>query len=130
MRSAALSVQGMTSALYPERADSQRTGVALAWSSVRAPAPVERHQHARFLARVRAHDLVLRTLSDSTWQSRLRDLRARLASSGFTMETSAEAFALVREATRRQLGTPHYDTQLVAGRIMLSNRLAEMATGE
>jgi preprotein translocase subunit SecA len=120
----------MTSAPYPERADSQRTGVALAWPSVRAPAPVERHQQARFLGRVHAHDQVLRTLSDSTWQSRLRDLRARLAASGFTMETSAEAFSLVREATRRQLGTPHYDTQLVAGRIMLNNRLAEMATGE
>src|SRR5262249_15528352 len=42
----------------------------------------------------------------------------------------AEAFALVREATRRQLGTPHYDTQLIAGHIMLGNRLVEMATGE
>jgi preprotein translocase subunit SecA len=130
MRSGALSVPGMTSAPYPERADKQRAGVALAWSSLRAPARVEQHRQARFLARVHAHDQALRTLADSAWQSRLRDLRARLAASGFTMESSAEAFALVREATRRQLGTPHYDTQLVAGRIMLGNRLAEMATGE
>ncbi len=128
MRSGALSVPGMTSAPYPERADKQRAGVTFA--SLRAPARVERHRQARFLARVHAHADALRTLSDSAWQSRLRDLRARLAASGFTIETSAEAFALVREATRRQLGTPHYDTQLVAGRIMLSNRLAEMATGE
>ena len=120
----------MTSAPYPERADTQRAGVALAWSSLQAPGPVERHRQGRFLARVHAHDQTLRALPDKTWQSRLRDLRARLAASGFTMETSAEAFALVREATRRQLGTPHYDTQLVAGHIMLSSRLAEMATGE
>jgi preprotein translocase subunit SecA len=91
---------------------------------------VQRHRQARFLARVHAHDQAVRTLSDSAWRSRLQDIRARLAASGFTTEGSAEAFALVREATRRQLGTPHYDTQLVAGRIMLSNRLAEMATGE
>jgi preprotein translocase subunit SecA len=69
-------------------------------------------------------------LSDAAWQTRLRDLRARLGASGLDGETTAEAFALVREATRRQLGTPHYDTQLIAGRIMLGNRLVEMATGE
>ena len=130
MRSGALSVPGMTSAQYPERAETQRSGVALAWSSLRVPAGVERHRRGRFLARVHAHDRALRALPDNTWQSRLRDLRARLAASGFTLETSAEAFALVREATRRQLGMPHYDSQLVAGRIMLENRLAEMATGE
>ena len=120
----------MTSAPYPERAETQRSAVALAWSSLRAPAQVERRRHGRFLARIHAHDRMLRALPQNTWDSRLRDLRARLAASGFTMETSAEAFALVREATRRQLGTPHFDTQLVAGRIMLDNRLAEMATGE
>ena len=37
---------------------------------------------------------------------------------------------MVREATRRQLGLTHYDTQLIAGKIMLGNQLAEMATGE
>jgi preprotein translocase subunit SecA len=129
MRSGALSVPGMASAPYPERPDTPRA-VEFAWSSLRAPARVERHRQARFLARVHAHDQALRTLSDSAWQSRLQDLRARLAASGFTKESSAEAFALVREATRRQLGTPHYDTQLIAGRIMLGNQLAEMATGE
>ena len=64
------------------------------------------------------------------FQTRLKDLRARLAASAFANEATAEAFALVREATRRQLGLAHYDTQLIAGKIMLGNQLAEMATGE
>ncbi len=120
----------MASGPYPERADTQRSGLALAWSLLRAPASVERHRHERFLARVHAQDQALRTLSEHSWRSRLRDVRATLGASGFTAQNTAEAFALVREATRRQLGMPHYDTQLVAGRIMLGNRLAEMATGE
>jgi preprotein translocase subunit SecA len=120
----------MTSGPYPERADAKRSGATLARSLLRAPARLEQHGHTRFLARVHAHDPALRALPDNAWQLRLRDLRARLGASGFVGDTTAEAFALVREATRRQLGMPHYDTQLIAGRIMLGNRLAEMATGE
>ena len=130
MRSGALSVPGMTSGPYPERGDTQRSGLAAAWSLLQAPARVERRRQGRFLARVHANDQALRTLSDHTWQAQLREVRAKLAASGFSAPTTAEAFALVREATRRQLGMPHYDTQLLAGRIMLGNRLAEMATGE
>jgi preprotein translocase subunit SecA len=120
----------MTAGPYPERADAQRSGLALAWSQVRAPVRIEQHRQARFLSRVHAHDQGLRSLPEGAWPSRLRDLRARLGGSGFALDTTAEAFALVREATRRQLGMPQYDTQLVAGRIMLGDRLAEMATGE
>src|SRR5262249_32484239 len=87
-------------------------------------------RHERFVGRVHAHDQALRALSDSGWQIRLKDVRARLAASGLDGDTVAEAFALVREATRRQLGTPHYDTQVLAGHMMLGNRLVEMATGE
>jgi len=130
MRSGALSVPGMTSAPYPERIEAHRSGVVFALSSLRVPARIERHREGRFLARVQAYDKTLRSLARSAWDAQLRDLRARLAASGFTIEATAEAFALVREATRRQLGTPHFDTQIVAGRIMLNNRLAEMATGE
>jgi preprotein translocase subunit SecA len=130
MRSAALSVPGMTSGPYPERGDTQPSRLSCAWSLLQAPARIERHRQGRFLARVHSNDQALRTLSEHAWQARLRDVRARLAATGFTAQISAETFALVREATRRQLGMPHYDTQLIAGRIMLGNRLAEMATGE
>ncbi|HTS52725.1 MAG TPA: hypothetical protein VMH26_05585 [Burkholderiales bacterium] len=125
-----LSVSGAMSGPYPERADTGRAGAGLAWSLLRVPARLEQHRQARFVARVHAHDQALRALPEDAWHSRLRDLRARLAASGLARETTAEAFALVREAARRQLGMPHFDTQLVAGHIMLGNRLAEMATGE
>ncbi|HXX11662.1 MAG TPA: hypothetical protein VEK05_09110 [Burkholderiales bacterium] len=130
MRSGALSLSGFASGPYPERADERGSTSARAWGAPSVLTRLEQHRHGRFVARVHTYDQTLRALSDSAWQTRLRDLRARLAGSGLHGDTMAEAFALVREATRRQLGTPHYDTQLVAGHIMLGNRLVEMATGE
>ena len=41
-----------------------------------------------------------------------------------------EAFALVREATRRTLGTEHYPCQIMGGIILHQGRIAEMKTGE
>jgi len=79
---------------------------------------------------VHEQDATLRNLLEPAFQAHVREVRARLASSGFQNYGSAAGFALVREATRRRLGMAHYDTQLIAGDIMLSNQLAEMATGE
>ena len=41
-----------------------------------------------------------------------------------------EAFALVREASRRKLGKVHYDVQLIGGMVLHEGAVAEMATGE
>ncbi len=83
-----------------------------------------------FLSAIHARDASIQSLSDLAFQSLLRDVRTRLRATGFSGQPMADAFALVREATRRTLGMAHYDSQLIAGRIMLNNRLAEMATGE
>ncbi|MGS0763337.1 preprotein translocase subunit SecA [Syntrophomonas curvata] len=42
----------------------------------------------------------------------------------------AEAFALVREASRRTLGMRHFDVQLIGGMVLHEGRIAEMKTGE
>jgi len=41
-----------------------------------------------------------------------------------------EAFALVREASRRTLGMRHFDVQLIGGMVLHQGRIAEMKTGE
>lgn len=41
-----------------------------------------------------------------------------------------EAFALVREAARRNMSMRHYDVQLVGGNVLFEGKIAEMATGE
>lgn len=45
-------------------------------------------------------------------------------------QITTEAFALVREATRRVLGLRHFDVQLVGGLILNEGKIAEMKTGE
>ena len=130
MRHAALTHPGPAAGPYPERTEGPRSGALPSWPLVRAPARVEQRRHAAFVARVNALRRAAACTVRAAFQSRLKDVRARLAASAFANEATAEAFALVREATRRQLGLAHYDTQLIAGKIMLGNQLAEMATGE
>ncbi|WP_064091881.1 accessory Sec system translocase SecA2 [Rossellomorea aquimaris] len=45
-------------------------------------------------------------------------------------ELKAEAFAVVREASKRVLGMRHYDVQLIGGLVLLEGNIAEMQTGE
>ncbi len=54
----------------------------------------------------------------------------RIRKAGFRDDFLAEAFACVREASRRTLGKRHHDVQLLAGQALLQGKVAEMATGE
>jgi preprotein translocase subunit SecA len=58
------------------------------------------------------------------------ELRSGLRRQGLHDSLLPRGFALVREAARRVLGTPHYDVQLFGGRVMLRDGLAELETGE
>jgi len=65
-------------------------------------------------------------LRDYTNQLKV-DLRNGIKSND---QITAEAFALVREATTRVLGLRHFDVQLVGGLILNEGKIAEMKTGE
>ena len=41
-----------------------------------------------------------------------------------------EAFAVVREASKRTLGMRHFDVQLIGGKVLHEGKIAEMKTGE
>src|SRR5690349_583363 len=117
---------------YPERRDPsrKRSPAAMLRRAARAIPGADRRSYGKFLARVHGEDARLRSLSAAAFQQHTREIRARLASTGFREYGNAAAFALVREASRRELGLAHFDTQLIAANIMLGNQLAEMATGE
>ena len=72
----------------------------------------------------------LRLLTDEGLRARAGAMRGRLRREGFTLDTAAQSFALIRCAAERTLGRRHYDTQLMAGYALLRGRLVEMATGE
>ena len=129
MRPAALPIPGMALGPYPERS-AEKDGSAPRFSGWRLPPALDRGGQQRFMDSVEAHSTAARALAESAFQGRVRQIRARLGAQGFGDAPLSEAFALVREATRRTLGMEQFHTQLAAARIMLDNQLAEMATGE
>ena len=76
----------------------------------------------------------MQALSDEALRQKTAELKARLAGAdggGMTLEELApEAFAAVREASRRTLGQRHFDVQLIGGMILHNGDIAEMKTGE
>ena len=71
-----------------------------------------------------------RALTDEQMRDKTRELRERLAAGGSREAVKAEAFAMVREASRRARNHRQFDVQLVAGTVLDEGKIAEEATGE
>ena len=78
----------------------------------------------------RARTAVLQALSDTELQAKTDEFRQRLADGAKLDSLLPEAFATVREASRRVLGLRHYDVQLIGGMVLHTGKIAEMRTGE
>ncbi len=71
-----------------------------------------------------------KALSDEQLQARTDEFRQRYADGEVLEKLLPEAFATVREASRRTLGMRHFDVQLIGGMVLHDGRIAEMRTGE
>jgi preprotein translocase subunit SecA len=69
-------------------------------------------------------------LSDDELRAKTAEFRARLANDETLEDLLPEAFAVVREASKRTLGMRHYDVQLVGGMTLHAGKISEMRTGE
>jgi preprotein translocase subunit SecA len=69
-------------------------------------------------------------LSDEALRAKTPEFRLRLVNGETLDEILPEAFAAVREASKRTLGQRHYDVQLIGGATLHSGKIAEMRTGE
>ncbi len=69
-------------------------------------------------------------LSDTELQGKTAEFRQRLEQGETLDDLLPEAFATVREASRRVMGMRHYDVQLIGGITLHEGRIAEMKTGE
>ena len=72
----------------------------------------------------------LRSLSDSSLANKTNEFKDRLAKGETLDDLLPEAFAVIREASRRVLGMRHFDVQLIGGIILHRGNIAEMSTGE
>ncbi|MGC1801645.1 MAG: preprotein translocase subunit SecA, partial [Solirubrobacterales bacterium] len=69
-------------------------------------------------------------LEDAELKTEAEELRKRARDGGSLDDLLPEAFALVREASRRTIGQRHFDVQLIGGMVLHSGAIAEMKTGE
>ncbi|MBJ7266583.1 preprotein translocase subunit SecA [Idiomarina abyssalis] len=69
-------------------------------------------------------------LSDAELKEKTTEFRKRLNDGERLDQILPEAFATVREASKRVFGMRHFDVQLIGGMVLNDNRIAEMKTGE
>ena len=69
-------------------------------------------------------------MTDEQLQGKTKEFKERLNNGETLDDILPEAFATVREASRRVLGMEHYRVQLIGGIILHQGRIAEMKTGE
>ena len=69
-------------------------------------------------------------LSDYQLSAKTGEFKNKVKNGAPTNNLLNEAFAVVREASKRTLGQRHYDVQLIGGMILNEGKIAEMKTGE
>ena len=69
-------------------------------------------------------------LSDNNFTERTNNLKKIVSDNGDLDKVLPEAFALVREASKRTIGQRHYDVQLMGGIVLHQGKISEMKTGE
>ena len=72
----------------------------------------------------------LSKLSDSALRDKTLEFKNRLANNAKVDDLLHEAFAVVREASKRVLNMRHFDVQLIGGIVLHQGKIAQMRTGE
>jgi len=79
---------------------------------------------------IEAWEPKIQALSDEELRRKTPEFKKRLAEGETLDDILPEAFAVVREASRRVLGMRHFRVQLIGGVVLHQGRIAEMKTGE
>lgn len=82
------------------------------------------------VARINEFEAQMTSLSDQQLQEKTGEFRQKLAAGSPLNDLLPEAFAVVREASRRVLGMRHFDVQMIGGMVLNDGKIAEMKTGE
>ena len=82
------------------------------------------------VTKINALEEEMQKLSDSELRGKTDNFKKQLADGKTLDDILPEAFAVVREASKRVLGMRHFDVQLIGGIILHQGRIAEMKTGE
>ncbi|MFA5073894.1 MAG: preprotein translocase subunit SecA [Nitrospirota bacterium] len=83
-----------------------------------------------YIDQINALEPKISSLSDSDLKAKTDEFKSRLQKDETLDDILPEAFAVVREASKRTLGMRHFDVQLIGGVALHEGKIAEMKTGE
>src|SRR4029079_408943 len=86
--------------------------------------------YQRRVPKISALEPAMQALTDEALAAKTLEFRDRLAAGTKLDDLLPEAFAVVREASRRVLGQRHFDVQMVGGMTLHRGEIAEMRPGE
>ncbi|MEI7612405.1 MAG: preprotein translocase subunit SecA [Betaproteobacteria bacterium] len=87
-------------------------------------------QYSVVVRQINALEAGVSTLSDDELRGKTVEFKTRVANGESLDSLLPEAFAVVREASKRALGMRHFDVQLIGGMVLHDGKIAEMRTGE
>ncbi|MEJ2682824.1 MAG: preprotein translocase subunit SecA, partial [Candidatus Sulfobium sp.] len=90
----------------------------------------EIHRLLPVVERINALEPSVKGLSDARLRDKTEEFRKRLGDGRTLDDILPEAFAVVREASKRVLKMRHFDVQLLGGVVLHEGTIAEMKTGE
>ncbi len=84
----------------------------------------------KIVIKINSLEPALKKLDDADFPKRTQIFKERLKNGSTLDDIMPEAFALVREASRRVRGERHFDVQIIGGIVLHESKIAEMKTGE
>jgi preprotein translocase subunit SecA len=84
----------------------------------------------KIVKQINAMEPQFEALNDAELKAKTIEFRARIEQGEELEQLLPEAFATVREASKRVFGMRHFDVQLMGGMVLNNNQIAEMKTGE
>jgi len=87
-------------------------------------------QYRKTVARINAMELEYEKLSDEALRGKTQEFKDRIAKGETLDALLPEAFAVVREGSKRIMKMRHFDVQLIGGMALHHGKIAEMRTGE
>ena len=87
-------------------------------------------QYRKVAASINALEPTLEKLSDEELRAKTDEFKGRVANGESLEQLLPEAFAVVREASKRVMKMRHFDVQLLGGMALHEGKIAEMRTGE
>ncbi len=87
-------------------------------------------QYSRIVRTINELETVISPLTDEALRNKTDEFKQRISNGEKLDQLLPEAFAVVREASKRVLGMRHFDVQLIGGMVLHEGKIAEMRTGE